>query len=373
MNRLIGIDNQYELYNLLIPQITLEEVNKISAELLKPENRVVLVSVPEKEGVKIPTEVELSKVIEKVSNEKIEAYVDKVQVKPLVGVIPNPSPVVESKQIEELGITEWKLGNGVKVIIKPTDFKNDEIVFSAFSPGGSSLVSDEDFLSADNSSSLVYESGLGSFSRTELDKYLSGKIVNVNPYIGYYDEGLNGGTSPKDLETFFQLIYSYFTQPKIDSTAFLSLKSKMKTYLENMSNEPAVAFRDTLDVTLANYHFRNRPFTVKMLDEIDLNKSISIYKNRFADASDFTFVFTGNIDLSTFKPLVETYLGGLPSLNRNEKPIDLKYTNIKGEINKEVHKGIEQKSSVAIAFVGDMKWSRKNEHTMESLMDVLKH
>ena len=368
---LIGIDNQFELYNSLIPQITLEEVNKISAELLKPENRVVLVSVPEKEGVEIPTEVELSKVIEKVSNEKIGAYVDKVQVKPLIGVNPNPSPIVESKQIEELGITEWKLGNGVKVIIKPTDFKNDEIVFSAFSPGGSSLVSDEDFLSANNAASLIQESGIGSYSKTELDKYLTGKIVSVYPYIGFYDEGLGGSTSPKDIETFFQLIYSYFTEPKIDSTAFLSYKSKIMTWLTNMGNEPSVAFRDTLDVTLANYHFRNRPLTVKMLDEINLNKSISIYKDRFADASDFTFVFAGNIDLSTFKPLVETYLGGLPSLTRNEKPIDLKYSNIKGEINKEVFKGIEQKSSVAIAYVGNMKWSRKDEYTLESLMDVL--
>ncbi len=126
-----------------------------------------------------------------------------------------------------------------------------------------------------------------------------------------------------------------------------------------MSNEPSVAFRDTLDVTLSNYHFRNRPLKVEMLDEINLNKSLSIYKDRFADASDFTFVFAGNIDLESFKPLVETYLGGLPSLKRNEKPIDLKYTNIKGEINKEVYKGIEQKSSVAIAYVGDMNWSRE--------------
>jgi len=368
---LIGIDNQFELYNLLIPQITLEDVNKISAELLEPENRVVLVNTPEKEGVKIPTENELAKVIDKVSNEKISAYVDKVQSSPLVSTMPTPGPVVETTEIKELGITEWTLANGVTVIVKPTDFKNDEIVFSAFSPGGSSLVRDEDFLSADNAASLIYESGLGNFSRTELDKYLSGKIVNVNPFIGFYDEGLNGSTSPKDLETLFQLIYSYFTAPKIDTTAFLSFKSKMKTYLENMSNEPIVAFRDTLEVTLTNYHFRNRPLNVKMLDEIDLNKSISIYKNRFADAGDFTFVFVGKIDLSTFKPFVETYLGGLPSLSRNEKPIDLKYTNIKGEINKEVRKGIEQKSSVAIAYVGDMKWSRKNEHTLESLMDVL--
>ncbi|MDP2364025.1 MAG: insulinase family protein, partial [Ignavibacteria bacterium] len=130
-------------------------------------------------------------------------------------------------------------------------------------------------------------------------------------------------------------------------------------------------FRDTLDVTLSNYHFRNRPLTVKMLDEIDLNKSISIYKNRFADAGDFTFVFTGNIDLSVLKPLVETYLGGLPSLSRNEKPMDLKYSNIKGEIHKEIRKGIEQKSSVAIAYTGDMNWSRKNEYILESLMDII--
>ena len=368
---LIGIDDQYDLYNLLIPQITLEEVNQISTELLKSENRVVLVSVPEKENVKIPTDKDLSNVISKISSVKIAAYVDKVETKPLIDIIPKSSPVLETKEIKELGIVEWKLGNGVNVIIKPTDFKNDEIVFSAFSPGGSSLVSNEDFLSADNAASLIDESGVGSFSKTELDKYLSGKIVNVSPYIGFYDEGLNGGTSPKDLETFFQLIYSYFTQPNIDSTAFLSYKSKMKAWLENMSNEPRVAFRDTLDVTLANYHFRNRPLKPKMLDDINMNKSISIYKNRFADASDFTFVFVGNIDLAVFKPLVETYLGGLPSLNRNEKPIDLKYTNIKGEINKEIYKGMEQKSSVAIAYVGDMDWSRKNEHTMESLMDVL--
>lgn len=368
---LIGIDNQHSLYNLLIPQITLEDVNRISEELITPKNRVVMIAIPEKDGVAIPNETELAKIIEKVSNEKIEPYVDKVQVKPLVGVIPNPSPVVESKHIEELGITEWKLGNGVRVFIKPTDFKNDEIVFSAFSSGGSSLVSDEDFLSANNAASLVQESGIGKFSKTELDKYLTGKMVSVYPYVGFYDEGLSGSTSPKDIETFFQLIYSYFTQPKIDSTAFRSYKSKILTWLTNMNNEPSVAFRDTLEVTLTNYHYRNRPLKIKMLDEIDLNKSITIYKNRFADASDFTFVFTGNIDLSAFKPLVETYLGGLPSLNRNEKPIDLKYTNIEGEINKEVHKGIEQKSSVAISFVGNMQWSRKNEHTIESLMDVL--
>lgn len=368
---ILGIDNMFELYNSLIPQITLEEVNKISSELLMPENRVVLVSTPEKEGVQISSETDLKKVIVKVSTEKITAYIDKVQVQPLIAKLPKPSPVVESKQIEDLGITEWKLKNGVKVIIKPTDFKNDEIVLSAFSPGGSSLVGDTDFLSANNAAAIISESGVGNFNKTELDKYMSGKILNVNPFIGFYDEGLRGITSPKDLETFLQLVYSYFTQPKVDSTAFLSYKARMKTMLENMSNEPSVAFRDTLEATLTNYHFRNRPLKVKMLDEIDLKKSIEVFKDRFADASDFTFVFVGNIDLQSFKPLIETYLGGLPSLNRNEQPVDLNYTNISGKINKELHKGIEKKSAVAVAYAGDMNWSRKNEHKIESLMDVL--
>jgi zinc protease len=270
-----------------------------------------------------------------------------------------------------LNVTIWKLANGVEVVFRSTDFKNDEIVFRAFSPGGSSLVKDEDFLSAQNASSLVQESGLDGFSRTELDKYLKGKIVNVNPYIDYYFEGLNGSASPKDLETFFQLIYTYFSSPRIDSTGFLSLKSKMKSYLENISNNPQSTFNDTLEVTLADYHFRSRPLSVKLLDEINPDKSLSIFKDRFKDAGDFTFVFVGNIDTNVFKPLVETYLGGLPSFNSNEKPIDLKYKNVKGSIEKDVRKGIEPKSSVAIAYVGDMNWSRKNEHLMESLIDIL--
>lgn len=368
---LIDIDNSYKLYNQLIPQITLEEVNKVASELLQSKNRVVMVNVPEKEGVKIPTEMELADVINKIANKKIDAFVDKVQTSPLVSTIPAGEPIVETTEIKEMGITEWLLANGVIVIVKPTDFKNDEIVFSAFSPGGSSLVSDKIFLSANNAAQIVSESGVGNFTKSELDKYLSGKIVSVNPYIDYYDEGLQGSASPKDLETLLQLIYSYFTQPRIDSISFLSYKSKMQSWLKNLSNEPLVAFRDTLNNTLANYHFRNRPLTDSLLNEINLTNAINIYKDRFGDASDFTFVFVGNIDLKTFKPLVEIYLGGLPSLSRNEKPVDLNYKNIKGEINKKVYKGIEQKSTVAIAYAGDMNWNRKNEYILETLTDVL--
>ncbi len=367
----ISVEDKYNLAKLLIPQIKLEEVNAVSLELLSQENRVVLVNSPEKENLKIPNDADFSAIISKVGSEKIKAYEDKVSVKPLVEIIPTPSPVISSNSMEKLNVTVWKLANGVEVVFKPTDFKNDEIIFSAFSPGGSSLVKDEDFLSAQNASALVQESGLNGFSKTELGKHLKGKILYVNPFIDYYFEGLNGSASPKDLETFFQLIYTYFSSPRIDSIGFLSLKSQMKSYLENISNNPLSAYNDTLTVTLANYHFRSRPLTVKLLEEINPDKSLSIFKDRFRDAGDFIFVFVGNIDTTVFKPLVETYLGGLPSYNSNEQPIDLKFKDVKGSIEKEVQKGIEPKSSVAISYVGDMNWSRKNEHIMESLMDVL--
>ena len=368
---IISIEDQYKLAQELVPQITLDDVNRVSSELLQHENRVVLVNSPEKENLKVPTDEELSAIITKVGTENISPYEDKVASKPLVETEPTPSPVVSTKTFADLGFIEWKLKNGVKVYLKPTDFKNDEIVFSAFSPGGSSLVKDKNFLSAQNATALIRESGLDGFNRTELDKYLSGKIVSVSPYIGFYYEGLNGSASPKDEETLFQLIYSYFTEPRIDSTGFLSFKSKMNSYLENKSNSPQSAFNDTLQVTLSDYHFRSRPLTVKMLDEINPDKALSIYKERFKDASDFTFVFVGNIDTTAFKPLVETYLGGLPSTNSNEKPVDLNYKNVKGSINKEVIKGIEPKSSVAITYVGDMDYSRKNEYILESLVQVL--
>ena len=368
---IISVEDQYNLAKLLLPQISLDEVNKVSSELLNQSNRVVLVNSPEKEGLEIPTEAELTAVITKVGSEKITAYEDKVSEKPLVENVPSPAPVISSIAMNKLNATEWVLANGVKVVFKPTDFKNDEILFKAFSPGGSSLVKDDDYLSAEFAAALANESGLDGFSKTELDKYMSGKIASVTPYIENYYEGMTGSASPKDLETLFQLIYDYFTVPRIDSTGYLSLESKMKSYLENKSSNPQSAFRDTLQVTASNYHFRSRPLTVEMLNEINPNASLSIIKDRFKDAGDFTFVFVGNIDSTIFKPLVETYLASLPSSGTKEKPVDLKYRPVEGFVSKELKKGIEPKSSVAIAYTGNMDWSRKNEHTMQSLVDVL--
>jgi len=366
-----GVEIQYELYNKLVPVITLEDVNKIAGELLVSENRVVVVSVPEKEGVKIPTEESLKNVLDKVQNEKIEAYVDKVKNVPLVKDLPVPGTIVSSSKNEKLDLTEWKLSNGARVILKKTDFKNDEILFSAFSSGGSSLVEDNEFLSTSMAPQIAAESGLGEFNQTELRKALTGKIANVNAFIGRLSEGFSGSCSPADAETMFQLLYLRFTNPRFDSTAFISLKAKMKAMLENSRNEPSSVYNDTLTNTLYNYHFRTRPVTVDLLNEIDLATAEKKFKERINDAGDFTYMFVGNIDIEKIKPLILQYIGGLPGKNLNEKWKDRNYTNPVGVIEKEVRKGIEPKSSVAIIFTGDYVWNRADEYNLESLIDAL--
>ena len=370
-NPLISIDDTYNLVQQIVPSITLDEVNSVAAELLDAQNRVVMVNSPEKEGLKIPDEAELASVISKVNNEELTAYVDKVSSRDLVENPPPPSKIVSTETDARLGITKWTLGNGVKVVLKPTDFKNDEVLFGAFSPGGSSLVPDDEFVSTEFAAALASESGLAGFSRTELEKYLTGKIVSVSPYIGFNYEGFQGSASPKDMETLFQLIYCWFTSPQIDSSGYSSIINRVRSYLQNRSSDPEAAFDDTMQVTLSNYHFRSRPETLEMLDEVNPQTALNVLKDRFKDAGDFTFIFTGNIDTAAVKPMIETYLGGLPSTGRVEGPVDLKYKPVRGEVDKEVRKGIEPKSGVKVTYVGDMDFNRRNEYLMQSLVDAL--
>lgn len=366
-----GIENEYALYKKYLPLITLEEVNKITEELLKTSNRVVMVEMPEKEGVKILTEAELTAVMNKVSGEKLTAYEDKVSTKPLIKALPAPGKIVSSSANKTFGFTEWKLSNGIRVIVKPTDFKNDEITFTAFSFGGLSQYPDKDNMSGAAVSALMGESGLGDFSQTELRKYLTGKIASASLSIDQYGENVGGGCSPKDQETMFQLIYANFTNPRIDSIAYLSWKTKTSNMLMNAGNRPEKIISDTLSVTLSNHHVRYRPWTIPMLDEVNFRRSLEIVKDRFSDAGDFTFLFSGNIDTASFKPLVLQYLASLPSNGRKETWKDIHVNYPTGIIEKTVKKGIEPKSQVTIVFLGPAEFSRVNEYKLESLMDVM--
>ncbi|MBT4485074.1 MAG: insulinase family protein, partial [Candidatus Latescibacteria bacterium] len=301
-----GIEFEYNMYRKYIPDITLEEVNRLTGEWMTDRNRVIMADVPEKAGVNVPTEEKLLAVINAVNKKDIEPYVDTVSDQPLVESPPVPSSVVEENRIEEVEVTEWLLANGVRVILKPTDFKNDEILFTSFSPGGISLVPDEYHMAGETASSVVQEGGVGKFGRIELEKMLSGKVVSVSPWINDLREGISGSASPKDVETMFQLIYLYFTSPRKDDIAFQSFKTRMKGYIENRNARPESALSDTVTVTMAQYHRRERPLSMELLDEMNLDMSYEIYRDRFRDASDFTFVFIGNFEQSQLKPLVET-------------------------------------------------------------------
>jgi zinc protease len=366
-----GIEYEYELCKRFTPEITLNEVNSLAKEWMGDRNRVVVVSAPQKEGVAVPDEVKLAAVIKSAATKEIKPYVDTAGDQPLLGKIPEPGKIIKTGAREAIGITEWQLANGVKVVLKPTNYKQDEIVFRAMSPGGTSLASDKDYMAAYTADEVISAGGLGKFSAVELRKVLAGKMASARPYIDETEEGISGSASPKDLETMFQLIYLTFTQPRADPTIFGVLTAQMKAVLANQKASPEYAFGETLQTTLSQNHFRAHPMTPELVDEMNLDKSLAFYKDRFADASDFTFVFVGNIDLQAMKPLVERYLGALPSIHRKESWKDVGIKPPKGVVQKSVKKGIEPKSQAAIVFTGPFKYDQEHRIAIRALTLVL--
>ena len=367
-----GIEYEYELMKKYLPGISAAEINSVAKELLKDESRVVLVSLPQKDSVKAPDEKHLKDIMDKAEKENVAAYKDDFAEKPLFDENLVQKNTVSEKAIPELGVTEIVLSNGVRVILKPTDFKNDEVIFTSFSPGGYSLVPDDSLTAATTAASIIGQSGLKDFSEVQLEKKLAGKLVSVSPWIDDIQEGISGSASPQDMETMLQLIYMYFTDTRKDSDAFISMKDKMASMIKNRSADPESAFEDTLDVTLANYSPRVKPLTMETLGQLNLDASLRIYKNRFADASDFTFIFVGNFDPVSLKQLLGKYLGNLPSSKRAESWKDDGIRPPKGIIQKQVFRGIEPKSSTRMVFSGPFVFNRQNRYEIQSLVSAMR-
>jgi zinc protease len=366
-----SLEDEYALVARFIPEITLDEINRMAKEWYPESNRLVLVSGPEKAGVAMPDEAALAAVLKAVHGRDLAAYVDRLAGSVLLESPPAPSAVVKASQNDALGITEWELANGVKVVLKPTAFRQDEILFRATSPGGTSLASDADYVPASTATQVVVAGGLGKFSSADLRKVLTGRIASASPFIGELEEGLSGSASPKDLETMFQLIYMRFTQPRADPGVFAVQTSQVKTLMANQANTPSYAFTEALGTILGQNHPRRRLPTAATVDEWNLDKSLAFYKDRFADASDFTFVFVGNIDLAAMKPLVERYLGGLPSLHRKETWKDVGARLPTGVITKRVEKGIEPKSQTAILYTGPFDYTQQERVAIRAMSEIL--
>jgi len=357
-----GIDYEYALYRRFMPEITLEEVNRVGQNWIQNANRVVLLTGPDKEDLEMPSESELAAVLDSVSGIEIAPYVDTVTDQPLLADIPEGSKVISARKLEG-GITEWTLANGIKVVLKATDFDEDQILFTGFSPGGTSLASDENYVPASSASLLISNSGIGEFDAIELRKLLAGKVANASPFISTYEEGVSGGASAKDLETMFQLIYLRFIAPRADDNLYQLWMTQSRQSIENRNANPMTLFNDTFNHIITQNHPRLRPPTVEMLEKNDLNKSLAFYQNRFADADDFIFVFVGTLDLSEMQPLVERYLGALPTTDREETWRDIGVRSPKGVIKATVYQGIEPQSQTRIAFTGPFDYGKQMERT----------
>jgi zinc protease len=367
----IGPEKSLELGQAMIPGITLEEVNAQIKAWLLPRNVVITLTGVEKEAAKFPTEAELLAKFESLKNSKLEAYKEVVDDRPLLATAPKPGKVVSTSTDAAWGVTEWKLSNGAKVILKPTTFKDDEIKMSAFSLGGTSRLGDSDFTAAWACADLISKSGVGPFKEDVLQKKLSGKTLQLSPYIQDYTENFWGSSSVADFETFLQLLHLYFTAPRQDSEAFASMQQDMKGFA-GFSNGPEGMFQDSIQVILAQHNNRVLPLTEERVDKLKLQPCYMSYMDRFMDASDFTFVFVGNFDVEKIKPWVETYIGGIPGNNRKENCKDQGIEAQKGIVKKDLYAGKEPKSMVGIVFPGEFTYTEANVYEMNAMLGVLR-
>jgi zinc protease len=367
-----GIKTEFEYAKAFLPEVTLPEINKLAKKWLIDNNMAIVVMAPEKEGVKIPTEGEIKEIIKSVKTKKLEAYQDKTSDAPLLAQKPAGTKVVKKIENAVFGYTELTFANGVKAILKPTTFKNDEIQVRAFSPGGSSLYADSEVLSAAMATNIVGRSGLGEFDMMNLQKKLTGINANISPYISGITEGFSGSSTPKDFETLLQLNYLYFTKARTDSSAFNTLLAQTRDRLKNIRTNPQFLYGDTCSKIM----YQNNPRVInapsdKQLNDLKLARIMEIFKDRFADAGDFTYVFVGNFNVAEITPLLETYLGGLPATNRKETWKDVSAEYAPGVIDFKFPKNSEQQSSVKMVFHGDFKWDLLDRQVFRVLSQVV--
>lgn len=368
-----GIEYEYNMMNMIAPNIPVEAINQTVAGLIGDKNMVISVSGPEKEGLVYPTTDELITVINNVKAENIEAYVEEVSNEPLITTPPTPGKITKVENDAALEATVWTLQNGMKVILKPTDFKDDQILMTGTSVGGYSQYAVQDPINAGMMSSVMNLGGVGNFSATGLTKALAGKTASARPSISLTTQDFNGSSSIKDFETMLQLVYLYFTTPRSDKDAFQSFIQRMETQLKNQEAEPMVAFSDAITKAL----YGDNPLTKRMkmedLAKVDYNRIMEMYKQQFINPGSFTFTFVGNVDEDKVRPVVEQYLASLPG-----QAVKGEFIKVPMDFNKGKLKNIFQremknpKASVFIAPTATVERNQKNTMLMSMFDQILR-
>lgn len=366
-----GIKEEYRLTTALLPDITLEEINRLLDTYLKSKDRDIIVKGAEHNKGFLPNAATVDRWIESVYTQNLPEAEEDIQDLPLLKVEPSPGKITSTEEIKTVGIQKLTLSNGMTILLKKTGFQNDQILFKGISAGGASLYADADYLSAINAAKLTAAAGAGNYDALQLNKLLAGKKVQVSPFIVDEYQGFNGSTTPQDLQASLELLHAYFTEPRKDVEAFTTLIERTREEMATTGNSRAKVFMDTVNLILGNSHIRKRPQRADQLSQIKLDRTFEIYKERFADASGFTFLFVGNLDEGTIKPLLEKYLGALPAKNLHETARDVGIHIPAGQISKTVYLGNEQKSSVFLTYSGDFDYNFQNTINMNAVADAL--
>ncbi|HEU4643678.1 MAG TPA: insulinase family protein [Gemmatimonadaceae bacterium] len=366
-----SVGTSLSLARELLPKIELADVNAIAPVWRSTENRVVLATLPRKAGLRVPTREGLLAIFDSVRAMKLAPYQESLKDAPLVAAEPKPGAVVKEQQLDSVGAREWTLANGVHVILKPTDFNLDQIAITGYGPGGVSLAPDSLFLDARFATSILSVGGLADFSRNDLQKRLAGKVVSVGASIDDAGEGISASGSPRNMDTIFQLLYLQFTAPRVDTAAVAAYKKALRSNLANRSASPGARFADSIVAVMTQHNWRARPITTAMVDSLDARKALAFFRDRFADASDFTFVIVGAFDPDSIRPLVERYIGGLPSLGRHEAPVDMGIRPPTGVVHRMVLAGTEPKADTRLYFTGTAPVTPEREYVLNALAQVL--
>lgn len=349
-----SLDDYYQMMKAVVPQLPLEGgVNDILKQLvqLDGKNMVIISFNNEKEGAEYPTEDGLLNAVKTAVSEPIEAYVDNVKNEPLISVMPKAGKIKKEISNQKYDYKELVLSNGVKVILKKTDFKKDQVMLTASSRGGESLYGTDDFANYDMFNSAISSSGLGNFSNNELEKALAGKVASMSMNLSTYRTSFNGSSTPNDVETMLQLLYLYFTKINKDQESFDSMMKSMEVQLKNRSLSAEIAFSDSLNAVMSSHNPRFRSFGMEDLKDVNYDRILEMAKQLTANAADYTFTIIGNFDENTIRPLIETYVASLPSKGKMvSKANDVVTPPVGVVINKFNRKQETPKSIAVIAW-----------------------
>ena len=368
-------ETEWKLDSTIIAQLPLQAINQTIARYITDHNQVLVVNLPKKDGLVNPTEAQFAEVLAKVKKADIAPYADNTVKEPLIpaDVKLKGSAVKKVAKNETLGTTTWTLKNGLKVVVKPTTFKADEVNISMLAHFGQSSLSDEVFWTSAFLPTMINYMGVSKFSSTELRKQLSGKNASVSVNVDDYMSGVVGHGSPKDIETMMQLIYLRFTAPRFSKDDYDVIMNQYRPYIENAQKNPDYISGVQRQKTLYGDHFRRQQLTPAILDQVKFENIEPAYKKLFSNAANFTTYIVGNVDLETLKPLVEKYLGSLPVSKKLEKKVDDGVRTVKGEVVNDFKVKMQQpKVGLTRIYTGPIDYTMKNRVAMNVLSQVLR-